>query len=327
MNRFRLILAAAVLCPLVGCEWMKQHGIGTNLVKDRDGPRELRKVTPETLVGYLNTQADRLQSITQADVRVTARDRNIPMPPLRGSLVASQPRNFRMVGDAAMAAKVDLGSNDQQFWVYAKVPTADPMFVFASHTDFEAGKAKIPGGIPFEPEWVMQAFGMAHFPLNQPPEPSPGPAPGPPRGLSYGVKPDERARTYTLSWSAVTPSGAPVVKEIVFEADDAYGNKPQVKKHIVRDTKGKVICSAEIKEARTVQLGGADPRSGHPLTVQYPTRIVLRWEEQKFEMELELLTAKINQPPTQEEARRYFNRPNIPGATPIDLARYEFSRK
>jgi hypothetical protein len=56
--------------------------------------------------------------------------------------------------------------------------------------------------------------------------------------------------------------------------------------------------------------------------VQYPTRIFLRWEEQKFEMELEVRNATINQPPTEEERLRYFKRPNVPGATPIDLATY-----
>ena len=314
MNHLRLILAAAVLCPAVGCEWMKEHGIGKNGPKDKingeDKIRELPKVAPDQLVKYLNDRADRLQSISNADVRVTARDRSIPMPPLRGTLVASQPRNFRMVGDAAMAAKVDLGSNDQQFWVYAKVPTQDPVFVFASHNDFNEGKAKIPGGIPFEPEWVMQAFGMAHFPPNN----------------QYSAKTDEKTRTYTLSWPAVAPNGTPngvsVLKEIVFDGDAATGTKPQVKKHIVRDTKGKMICFAEIKEAKTVQTGTTDPVSGQPLAVQYPTKVLLRWEEQKFEMEFELLNAKINQPLTQEEAKRYYTRPNIPGATPVDLAEY-----
>ncbi len=319
MNHFRLIVVAAVLCPAVGCEWMKTHNPWKDVHKDGDKLRELPKTTPDQFVTYLNDHADRLQSITNADVRVTARDRSIPMPPLRGTLVASQPRNFRMVGDAAMAAKVDLGSNDQQFWVYAKVPTVDPMFVFASHSDFEAGKAKIPGGIPFEPEWVMQAFGMAHF---LPPHTQRDLPPGTPTN-QYSVKTDEKTRTYTLSWPAVTPGGVSVLKEIVFDGDAATGNKPQVKKHIVRDTKGKVICFAEIKEAKTAQAGATDPRSGQPLPVQYPTKVLLRWEEQKFEMELELLNAKINQPLTQEEARRYYNRPNIPGATPIDLAKYE----
>ena len=310
MNRLRLILAAAVLCPLVGCEWMKTHGPWKDGPVDGKDKGKLPPVSPEQLVSYLNERADRLQSISNADVRVTATDRSmrVPIPVnIRGFLTASQPRNFRLKSTGVVGGDVDLGSNDEQFWVYAKVPTQDPMFVFASHTDFGSGKAKIPGGIPFEPEWVMQAFGMAHFaPSNQ-----------------YAVlPPDEKTRTYTLKWPALTPAGVSVIKEVVFDADAAAGNKPQVKRHVVRDTKAKPICFAEIKEAKSVATG-TDPQTGLPLSVQYPTKMLLRWEEQKFEMELELLTAKINQPLTAEEARRYYTRPNIPGATPIDLAKYE----
>jgi hypothetical protein len=114
-----------------------------------------------------------------------------------------------------------------------------------------------------------------------------------------------------------------VVKEVVFDGDPATGNRPQVKKHVIRDTRGKLLCSAEIKEAKTVPSGLSDPKTGAPLAVQYPTGVLMRWEEQKFEMKLDVLNAKINQQLTQEEFRRHFSRPNVSGVTPIDHARYE----
>ena len=308
MNRFRLLLTAAVLCPLVGCEWMKAHGPWKE-VNANKGKGELGPVAPEALVSYLNSRADRFQSISHADVQVLATDRSGLVPlnfTLNGWLVASQPRNFRMKVSGGIGGEVDLGSNDQQFWVYAKVPSVAPMFVYASHTDFNEGKARIPGGIPFEPEWVMQAFGMAHFP---------------PTNQYAPVKVDQSARTYTLSWPAVTPAGVSVVKEVVFDGDTAGGTRPQVKKHVIRDTKGNVICFAEIKEAKTVEV--ADPQTGAPAAVQYPTRVLLRWEQQKFEMDLRVQNAKINQPLTPEDARLRFSRPNVAGVQPIDLAKYE----
>jgi hypothetical protein len=207
-----------------------------------------------------------------------------------------------------MGGKVDLGSNPEQFWMYMEAPTTRPMFVFASHRDFEEGRAKLPGNIPFEPDWVMQALGMTQF----------NPA------LDYKATVHERDRTFMLSWSATTPSGQTIRKEIVFDADDAADPRPQVKKHIVRDNRGKVICTAEIKSARSYQLGPPDPQTNRVPIVKYPTHIVLRWEEQKFEMDLTLDSAQVNQQLSEEQLRRLFNRPNIPGATPIDLARYEF---
>jgi hypothetical protein len=305
MNRFRLLLVAAVLAPLTGCEWMKTH-LGRDDRPKGDGP--LPKVQPDQLVTYLNERSSRLQSLNYGDVRLVASAKGIPLPALRGSMAASQPRNFRMTGTGgAMGAKVDLGSNDQQFWVYLDVPTEKPLFVFASHSDFEAGRAPIPGGIPFEPDWVMQALGMTTLaPNNQ----------------YTASEPDQKNRTYTLRWPAVTPNGLSVVKEIVFDGDAATGNRPQVKRHVIRDTKGKVICSAEVKQAKTVPLSTTDPR-GLPLAVQHPTLMVLKWEEQKFEMELELKTGKVNETFTAEETGRWFKRPTVPGVLAIDLARYD----
>jgi hypothetical protein len=310
MKNVRLLLVAVVFAPLTGCEWMKR------VTHNDDRPKEggpLPKVQADQLVTYLNERASRLQSINYGDVRLVASDHSVPLPPLRGSMAASQPRNFRMTGTGGpMGAKVDLGSNDQQFWVYFDAPTVKPMFVFAAHSDFEAGKAKIPGGIPFEPDWVMQALGMTTLPPNN----------------QYAARPDDKTRTYVLSWPAVTPNGMSVVKEIVFDGDAAVGNKPQVKRHVIRDTKSnKVICTAEVKQAKTVQLPTTDPRSNLPLAVQHPTLMVLRWEEQKFEMELELKTGKVNDPLTDEQTRRLFTRPTIAGTNPIDLARADFPIK
>lgn len=319
MNRLRLLLLAAALCPLVGCEWMKNawHKDGTN--KDGKGREQLPPVAPEQFVAYLNDRADRLQAINYADVRVVASDRSGLVPltfTLNGWLVAGQPRNFRMKVGAGVGGDADLGSNDQQFWVYLKVPANDAMFVYASHTDFENGKAKIPGGIPFEPEWVMQAFGMAHFPL---PAGSPNAAPGAPTNQYTVLPPDQTARTYTMKWPAVTPGGGSVVKEVVFDGDSAAGTRPQVKKHVIRDTRNKVICSAEVKEAKTLSAG-----PDGQLAVQFPTKLLLKWEEQKFEMELTLTNPKINQPISPDDARRRFTRPEVAGVRPHDLAVTEF---
>ena len=76
------------------------------------------------------------------------------------------------------------------------------------------------------------------------------------------MKVDEQARTYTLSWPATTPNGVPIRKEIVFSADDADSSRdqPQVKRHVIRDVSGNVICSAEVKKAHTVPVGGNDTR-------------------------------------------------------------------
>ena len=305
MRTIRLVLVAAVLVPSVGCKWI-EDARGEQKRGGGAGTGAIAPVSSEQLVGYLNDRARKLQSIEYGNTRLRAYQNGVPMPELVGNLASSQPRNFRMVSSGRMvSAKVDLGSNEEQFWVYVQVPTEKPMYVFASHTDFEAGRAKIPGGIPFEPDWVMQALGMTTFPPT----------------AQYNVKPSEKDRTYTLYWTATTPAGQQVTKEIVFDVDTATGTRSQVKQHVVKDLRGKVICVADIKASKAIQPG---PGEGAGPMAQYPTHIVLKWVEQKFEMDLTLENAQVNQPPNAEQAKRLFTRPNVTNVPAIDLAKYEF---
>lgn len=317
MKSLRLLVVVAAFGSLTGCESLKK-------IMNRDpepkaaGP--LPPVQPDQLVTYLNERSARLQSLYYGDVRVTARGQGVLVPvTLTGRLAASQPRNFRMSVTGKLAGKVDLGSNPDQFWVYFDGAGPRPMYVYASHADFENGKARLPGDLPFEPDWVMQALGMTTFP---PPDTQQGLPPGTPTTHYTALPPDQKNRTYTLSWPSTTPNGASIVKEVVFDGDPATGTKPQVKMHLIRDTKGKVICSAEIKRAETVQLPQTDSRTGLPLAIQHPTLVVLKWEEQKVEMELELKNARVNEPFSPDDARHYFNKPTNLGVAPIDLAQY-----
>lgn len=309
MRPLLLWLVAGLLAPSAGCAWAReQWGLG------KPGAlTAIPKVAAEDLVAYLNNQAARLQNITYGDVTVSAREGLVRYPNLRGNLSAAQPRYFRMVAKGGLVdAKIDLGSNPEQFWAYIAAPTAPPLYVYASHADFEAGKVRLPGNLPFEPDWVMQALGMTTFPPH----------------LPYSVRTDERERTYILSWPATTPAGIPVRKEIVFLVDDADAarNQAQVRRHLIRDAKGKTLCSAEIRAARTIPVGGSDPASGRPFVVQYPLDVELRWDEPRFEMTLRLDSARVNQQFTPEDTRRLFALPAIGGATPIDLASARLGR-
>jgi hypothetical protein len=156
----------------------------------------------------------------------------------------------------------------------------------------------------------MQALGMHIFPTN----------------LSYNAPVSNQSdRTWTLSWPAKTPSGVAIVKEVIFDADNTREGQPIVKKHIIRDTNKKLICSAEVKSVKTVPIGSPDPRAPQ-VFVQYPTHIVLNWPMEKFELDLNLSNVQVNQRIPEEQARRYFSRPENLGTPPVDLAqaRWDF---
>lgn len=321
MRNLKLVIAAALLAPAVGCNWMKEW-------REQARPKSTSQIEPvsaQQLVTYLNDRAARLQSIEYQDVRMRVSGRGMMSATLDGDLAAAQPRYFKMFGGARVASgKVIMGSNEEQFWLYLDAPGEPPVYVFAAHTDFESGRAKLPGGIPFEPDWVMQALGMTTFsPNNQYEE---IPVRGSSSSLLQTVPIDEKERTYTLRWPATTPGGQAVTKEVVFNTEAASGDRSQVRRHVIRDRKSnKVLASAEIKSAQTAPAG-IDPKTGLSMTVQYPTHVVLRWEEQKFEMDMSLDKAQVNQSLADDPTRRaLFTRPDIRGTKPIDLAKYEFT--
>lgn len=336
MRSFRLLLAALLLAPGVGCAWLKSHGWADGRGPKPSGPIE--PVAADQLVNHLNDRAADLRSV-EYDAAARVSGKGIPIPvTLDGDLAAAQPKSFRMVAKGKMAGKVDLGSNDQQFWVYVEVPREEPYFRYASHADFQAGRAPLPGGIPFDPDWVMQALGMtaldpaapyeqvdhARLPHMERPKLRPGeagmPNPGPP-SVSKTVPINTRDRTYTLRWPTATPAGRRVLKEVVFDADQATGTRPQVKRHLMKDeATGKVIASAEV-----VAVGTAAGPPGRP-DVRYPTRVQLKWPEQDFSMDLDLRAAQVNRlGPEQMAGRQLFDRPDrlYQQVSPINLANYQ----
>ena len=113
-----------------------------SITKAGSGP--LPEVSADVFVNFLNERADRLKTIEFNDTRMRVSGKGIPVPAtLDGNLAAAQPRYFRMVSSGRIAsAKLDMGSNPQEFWVYVAAPGDTPMYVFASHSDFESGKAK-----------------------------------------------------------------------------------------------------------------------------------------------------------------------------------------
>jgi hypothetical protein len=296
-------------------------GVGCSLFeKQKDTPRPSTPIqsnlTADQLVTYLNDRASLMQWVT-ADVQVVAH-KGIVSYTLRGDLFANQPRNFRLICEGGVGGKVDLGSNAGQFWAYVHVPASDPLFVYAMYKDFESGQAKMPGGMPFEPEWVMQALGMHKYPTNLP-------------YVTPRLNPSDR--TFTLAWPTTTPDGIAIKKEVVFDADQAKQGQPQVKKHLIRDNKDRVICSAEVKAVQTVAVASPNPRSPQPdprdqgVYIQCPTKVVLKWEAQSVQLDLNLSKVQVNQPLGDEQARRIFTRPDNVGTQPLNLAEHRFMLK
>lgn len=295
-RRRHLLLCSALLLP-TGCEWMKTGKPEGGPPKIPAGP--LNKPDAAKLVGYLNNNANAVRTLSYSDVRLHASENGKSLPGLSDcTLYAAQPRYFRLeCGTLATSQELDLGSNDREFWVYAKRMDA-PNFFYCTHADYDRGTAQFP--VPFDPDWVMMALGMAQY----------DPA------AQYDVDVSTKDQTYILKVNATTRQGQPIQRLTAFNADWESGKRPVVKGHVIRDANGQKICSAEVKSVKTLQSA-----SGF---VQVPTQVVLEWTQQKFVMDLKLSGERLNEDLSSKQAA-LFGRPKIPGSNPVDLAQYRFA--
>jgi hypothetical protein len=258
----------------------------------RDKPIEQARTfnhtpTPEQLVKYLNANAQRVEGLECRQVFIDAKQNNQTVG-LDATLVCQKPRNFRLVGRVAGSSEVDMGSNDQEFWWWIK--RAEPAYVYhCSYDDFRRG---IRSNFPFQPDWIMEALGIATYPENK----------------KYQVR--ETQTTVELIEQTVSPQGQPLRKVIVFNRGPASSGKPQVLGYAIQDASGREIAVAHIQDVQYDQATGA----------VLPRRIQFSWPAEKVEMKMKLDGISCG-PIDAQRAAGIFNRRNLSGLPSYDLAR------
>jgi hypothetical protein len=104
-----------------------------------------------------------------AEVRQLSCDVQIRMegvPPLSGTLIVEKPKKLRLkaglIGMTEMG--VDMGSNDEAFWIWTKSSAGGqaPTFYYASHREF--AQSPMRQSLPFEPQWIIDALGFLTLP-------------------------------------------------------------------------------------------------------------------------------------------------------------------
>jgi hypothetical protein len=144
---------------------------------------------------------------------------------------------------------------------------------------------------PFQPEWVIEALGMAEY----------NPA------ASYKLFP--KGNTLELIHEAVNSQGQPVQKVIVF---DRAGGRYSVRSHVLRDAGGKEICVAQITEARNIN------------GVVIPKQIVLSYPAERLQLKMKLFDdprdVVINKALDRDQAAWLFTRPSWNGVQTWNLA-------
>jgi hypothetical protein len=111
----------------------------------------------EQIAAVVNTNSQRVIALQSRDARLRIRG----LPGINVDLLYEQPRRFRFrAGTGLTGQELDLGSNDEVFWFWAK-QNPQPAIYFARHDTYAQSPNR--ALLPVEPLWVVDALGLPQF--------------------------------------------------------------------------------------------------------------------------------------------------------------------
>ncbi len=250
------ILAIAILGTLPGCTGFRGFGLrhGIDPLAGAPRPRWADDPQVEEIVDHLNRNVDKLQAWRANNVRIRANNM-----PLSGILAVERGQHLRLVVNSIAGNEVDLGSNDDLFWIWAK-RMPPPEYVYCRHEHTEAVRQAM--GIPFEPEWLMQALGVA--PLQS-------------AGTKLEIEPT--ARQARLVQQVTSAHGRPLRKVILVDLPRGL-----ILEHSVYDYNGKPIAVARLDDHQLDKASG----------VVLPRRVRLDWPQSDMSLVMNLGRVEVN---------------------------------
>ena len=190
------------------------------------------------------TQAELVQHITNnnSKFRQLSSDLRISLdgtPKLRGTMQLELPRRLRIKAGVMSMSQlgVDVGSNDQDFWVWTKVnlPNQKAAIFHANHEAFKNAKSSVRQAIPLEPVWLLEGLGLIQFKPTD-------------KHVQYSVTPEGHLLLLTESQ---TPTG-PTYRQT--RIDPRHGT---VLQQALYDHQNKLIAYTDSKEYKSFPKQGA----------------------------------------------------------------------
>jgi hypothetical protein len=152
--RLPLIASIMLLACQSGCQWLRGSWGSTGPAPPPISPQP----TLEQLLATVHENTRRVQSLSTDRATLSVAG----YPSLRADLAFQQPRKLRLRAMALGSTEVDLGSNEELFWVWIK-RNSPPAVYYARHADIAAAP---PQAIPIEPAWLVESLGLVEFDPN-----------------------------------------------------------------------------------------------------------------------------------------------------------------
>jgi hypothetical protein len=236
-------------------------------------------------VRAVNANTERVQRLQTDTATLTIQG----APALRANLALQRPRSFRLRAQFVGVSQVlDLGSNDERFWALIDAPqfaSGLPRAVYhARHDQFRASQAS--QFLPFQPDWLIEAFGLVQFD---------------PAGRHEGPYSRGPGRLEIRS-QVPSPDGG-VTKLLVL--DERYG---WILEQHLYDAQGRLLASAYSSNQRYY------PDSG----VSLPHRVVVQLPQPNPSFQIDVQTYAVNQ--LYSDPAQLFAMPAFAGYQLVDLA-------
>lgn len=119
--------------------------------------------TAADVVAAVNANTGRIQTYQAPQASVSLPE-SAGLPLVSAPIAVERPRRFRLRGTTAFTGpEIDLGSNDERFWVWAR-RNEPPAIYTARHDQWAASPAR--SQLPIEPGWLIEGLGMVELDPN-----------------------------------------------------------------------------------------------------------------------------------------------------------------
>lgn len=158
----RAFIVISLLTSLSGCAWPGLfRGQKPNWILPNRRTCVLDNPTQTEIVDYLNESIARVPRWRCNEVSIKSRGAlGIPIT-LRANIAVEERRNFRLVAQGpGGGTEVDLGSNEERFWFYAR-QSERPGVYTCRHELIDEAQRDMP--LPLNPEWFTEVLGVVPF--------------------------------------------------------------------------------------------------------------------------------------------------------------------
>ncbi len=216
----------------------------------------------EQIVAAVNQNSAKIQSLSVTGAAITIPDM-LGLPILNGNIAAERPGRFRLTAGTSFGPEIDLGSNDELFWLWVK-RNQPPAVYFCRHEQFAT--SAIRQVMPIEPTWLLAALGIVEI---DPASVFDGPLPSP-RG----------AGTVELrSW--LPSAGGNLQRVTVIDARRAW----VIEQHVY-DQSGTTLLASAVAESHRYYPNEQ---------ISLPERVAIRLPTAEVAMKINLGAVQINQ--------------------------------